>query len=76
MKSLTLDRISEAITKGFLYLAVVWTLSALSLQVFFIYLNATGQDERTREIVNHLDRKFDGTFKENPENIFYSGPVK
>ena len=76
MKTLTLDRISESMIKGFLYLCVAWTVCALAFQLFFVYLEVTGQQERTLRISNHLTWKFDGNFKNIPGNVFYEGPAK
>lgn len=76
MKALTLDRISESMVKGFVYLCVAWTVCALSMQLFFVYLQATGQDERSLNIVNQIEWKFDGTFKDSPGNIWYEEPAK
>jgi len=48
----------------------------LAFQLFFVYLEVTGQQERTLRISNHLAWKFDGSFKNTPGNIFYEGPAK
>jgi hypothetical protein len=76
MKIALLNKISDLLFRGFLSLCLVWVVSALSLQIFFIYLVATDQDERSRNIVNAVEWKFDGTFKNSPENIFYQGASK
>jgi hypothetical protein len=46
-------------------------MSALATQVYFVYLEATGQDDKIREIVNHLTVTFDGRWKNDPQNINY-----
>ena len=54
-----------------LYTFVAFTMSALATQVYFVYLEATGQDDKIREIVNHLTVTFDGRWKNDPQNINY-----
>jgi hypothetical protein len=52
----------------------VWIFAALSTQMFFIYLQVSGQDERSQDIANRVSWKIDGTFKNDPGNIWYEGP--
>ena len=47
-------------------------LCGLLFQLFFVYLQATGQDERIRNYVNAIEWKIDGTFKNDPNNIWYN----
>jgi hypothetical protein len=54
---------------------MVWIVVALSTQVFFIYLEFTNQQDRMRDISNKVTWKIDGRFKNNPDNIWYEGPV-
>ena len=54
-----------------LYIFVAFTMSALATQVYFVYLEATGQDDKIREIINHLTVTFDGRWKNDPQNINY-----
>lgn len=44
---------------------------ALLTQIYFIYLEASGKEDRIREIVNTLTVTFDGRWKDNPQNINY-----
>jgi hypothetical protein len=60
----------------YLSLGLVWVFCALSTQVFFIYLELSGQSERTREIVNKVEVKIDGRYSDNPNNIWYEGDKK
>ena len=48
-----------------------WILFALAFQLFFVYLEFSGKDELQRDIVNWIEWRIDGTFKNNPENIWY-----
>lgn len=61
----------DRIVLGMLYIFVVFIMSALATQIYFVYLEATGQDDKIREIVNHLTVTFDGRWKNDPQNINY-----
>jgi len=61
----------DRIVMWMLYIFVAFTMSALATQVYFVYLEATGQDDKIREIVNHLTVTFDGRWKDNPQNVNY-----
>ena len=76
MKKINFQKIGDAMFKVYLGLVGVWLAFALSTQVFFVYLQFTNQDERMRNIVNEIDWKIDGTFKNNPDNIWYEGSKK
>jgi hypothetical protein len=45
---------------------------ALVFQLYGVFLIATHQDEEMRRIANEISWKIDGTFKNNPENIWYN----
>lgn len=70
-----LNKTSEILFNTFLVVTMAWIVSALLVQTFFIYLELTHQDERMRNMVNKVEWKIDGTFKNNPDNIWYEGPV-
>lgn len=53
----------------------IWIFAALSTQMFFVYLQVSGQDERTQDIANRVSWKIDGTFKNSPGNIWYEEPA-
>ena len=57
--------------KAFVGLVGVWILFALCFQLFFLYLHFSGKEETARNIVNWIEWRIDGTFKNNPENIWY-----
>ena len=71
LKTLT-NKIGDKIFLGFLYLAITWTILAVIFGVFMSYLELAGKTETTRNIVNWIDWRIDGTFKNLPENIFYN----
>lgn len=58
----------------YLRLCMIWICFALGIQVFFLYLQFSGQEERSLEYANQFTWKFDGNFKNHPENIMYDGP--
>ena len=76
MKTININKLSDALMLGFVKLCVIWTITALSFQIFCIYLEVSGQEQRQRDMINKLEWKFDGTFKNNPDNIWYEGPKK
>jgi len=56
---------------AFLSLVGLWIIFALCFQLFFVYLEFSGKHELQRDIVNWIEWRIDGTFKNNPENIWY-----
>jgi hypothetical protein len=62
------DRVLEA----FLILAGIWIIFALCFQLFFVYLHFSGNEKLTQDIVNWIEWRIDGTFKNSPENIWYN----
>ena len=65
------DFIAEKIIWAFLSLFGLWLLFALSLMFYSLYLEFTGNDQALRDMSNQFSWKFDGTFKNSPENIWY-----
>ena len=57
---------------GFLYLAITSVFATLGLELFFTYLQTTGQTERSLALYNKIDHKIDGQFKNEPGNIWYN----
>jgi hypothetical protein len=66
------QNIGEKFFLGFLYLAVTWTILAVLFGIFMSYLEFAGKTEMTRDIVNWIEWRIDGTFKNSPENIWYN----
>jgi hypothetical protein len=56
---------------AFLSLVGLWIIFALCFQLFFVYLEFSGKHELQRNIVNWIEWRIDGTFKNLPENIWY-----
>ena len=70
IKSLTIN-IGDKLFTVFLSLVGIWIAFALCFQLFFVYLEFSGKDELQRNVVNWIEWRIDGTFKNNPENIWY-----
>jgi hypothetical protein len=60
----------------FLYSLMIFIFCGLGMQMFFLYMELTNQHEKIQNIVNQLDWKFDGRFKNHPGNIYYEEPTK
>lgn len=73
---ISLKKAGEKIFAGYVALVGLWIVSALAFQLFFVYLELSGQEERASRIGREIEWKIDGTFKDNPDNIWYEGPVK
>jgi hypothetical protein len=65
------SNLGDKLALGFLYLAGLWIAFALCFQLFFVYLEFSGKHELQRDVVNWIEWRIDGTFKNNPENIWY-----
>jgi len=70
IKSLTIN-IGDKLAMIFLSLVGVWIAFALCFQLFFVYLEFSGKHELQRNVINWIEWRIDGTFKNNPENIWY-----
>jgi hypothetical protein len=70
VKSLVLN-VKDKLAMAFLALVGFWIIFALCFQLFFVYLHFSGKEELARDIVNQIEWKIDGTFKNSPGNIWY-----
>lgn len=70
IKAFTVN-LHEKLLLLFVYAVCVFITSALAFQIFFIILTATGQDQYISELVSRFETRFDGTFKNDPNNIMY-----
>ena len=70
-----MKNIKEKITHGLLYSVIGWTIFGLSFQIFMLVTTFTNPQLSTK-IGNELMWKFDGTFKNNPNNIWYEKKIK
>jgi hypothetical protein len=71
MKPIT-HKIGEYLFRGYLAFVFVWIISALSFDLFMIGAHFLNPDLATK-IGNEISWKIDGTFKNNPDNIWYEG---
>lgn len=71
IKSLTIN-IGDKLAMVFLSFVGFWIAFALCFQLFFVYLELSGKHELQRNIVNWIEWRIDGTFKNSPENIWYN----
>ena len=67
-----LQKIGNVIFKGYLVFAICWVFFALSFDLFMIGVHFTDEDLE-RKISNEIMWRIDGTFKDNPKNIWYEG---
>lgn len=59
---------------AYIFLALVGTFIGLAFlfQVFFIYLEFSGNAEKAAQIAKEIQWRIDGTFKNSPDNIWYN----
>lgn len=62
----------EALLGVFMCLTGAWLLFALSFQLYGLFLVATDQEDKMTQISNEISWRIDGTFKDNPKNIWYN----
>jgi hypothetical protein len=70
VKSLVFN-IKELFVKTFLIAAISFVVLALLFQLFFVFLEVSGRQEWATQIANEISWRIDGTFKNNPDNIWY-----
>jgi len=70
VKSVVLN-IKELLFKMFLIGALSFISLALLFQVFFVFLELSGRQEWATEISREIMWRVDGSFKNNPNNIWY-----
>ena len=73
--TISFKTVGETIFKVYLILACIWVVFALSLDIFGLYVHFTNPELESK-MANEFSWKFDGTFKNNPDNIWYKGPKK
>ena len=66
-----MKKIGEKIFMGYLVLVGIWVSFALVFEATMITLNFTNPELATR-IGNEIEWKIDGTFKNDPDNIWYT----
>jgi hypothetical protein len=71
--TLSLKQIGQKLFNIYLAFVGIWLIFALSFDVFMVVLHFTNED-LSRDISNEISWKIDGTFKNNPDNIWYEKP--
>jgi hypothetical protein len=66
------SNLGDKLFMAFLSLVGLWIAFALCFQLFFVYLHFSGKEETARNVSNWIMWRIDGTFKNNPENIWYN----
>jgi hypothetical protein len=67
----TYQKLKDGVFGAFFILTGVWIAFALCFQVYGLFLVATDQEDKMTQISNEISWRIDGTFKDNPENIWY-----
>ena len=67
-----MEKLKDIILRGFVFLVLSFVILALITQVTFVILQLSGKTEIIQKAVNEFEWKFDGTFKNNPGNIWYN----
>jgi hypothetical protein len=70
-----LKNIGRAIAMASLLLMSVMIFSIVFFELYLVYLNTSGQIEKSEKIMSDIDFKIDGTYKTNPNNIWYEKPT-
>jgi hypothetical protein len=65
------EKTKERIVYFFLALFGLWIIGALSFQLYFVYLEFSGNEDTAARIANEITWRIDGTFKNSPGNIWY-----
>ena len=67
----TFKKLKEGVYNTFIVLTAIWIGFALCFQLYGVFLVVTDQEEKLTQISNEISWRIDGTFKNNPENIWY-----
>lgn len=70
IKSLVLS-LRDRIAIAFIYLVLFWTIFALGIQMTMLFLDMSGNTKIAGGISSWFVHKFDGLYKNHPENIMY-----
>jgi len=62
----------DYLAQAFLYFVCIWVVAALIFQLFFVYLQLSGQEDLAGKIANEIEWRIDGRFKNDPNNIWYN----
>jgi hypothetical protein len=65
------SNLGDKLFAAFLSFVGLWIVFALCFQLFFVYLEFSGKHELQRNVINWIEWRIDGTFKNDPVNIWY-----
>jgi hypothetical protein len=63
----------EKIFPSLLYLTAFFVILAFIVQVTFAVMSVFASEEKILDITHKMTWKFDGNYKDHPDNIFYEG---
>ena len=69
------SNVSELGTNFLLFIVSSIIAIGLCTQLYFVYLNVSGNNETAKNLSTKFDEKFNGYYKNTPGNIFYSEDV-
>jgi hypothetical protein len=61
----------DRIAQGVLFLFGAFIITALAVQLYFVYCQFFKSYDENLQMANEISWKTDGTFKNNPDNIWY-----
>jgi hypothetical protein len=70
-----LKQIGQTIAKVSLISLSIMIFSIIFFELFLAYLNTSGQKEKYEQIMSDIDFKIDGTYKNNPNNIWHEESI-
>lgn len=65
------QKIEEYFVRGLVYFTCGWCVLALSMQLFFITLHFSDNDELADKIADEIEVRIDGRFTNDPRNFWY-----
>ena len=68
-----LNKAKDILFRVTLVFTGLWIAFAFSFQMYAVFLTVSGQDEKMTQLSNEISWRLDGTFKNNPDNIWYEG---
>ena len=65
------QKIGDLFVKGLVYFTFGWCITALFIQLFFVVLHFTDNDEIAGKVTDEMMVRLDGTYSNNPKNFWY-----
>jgi hypothetical protein len=70
MKSLQ-QKIKEYFVQGLVYFTAGWCVLALLIQLFFVVLHFSGNEDIAGKVASEMEVRMDGRFTNDPRNFWY-----